>query len=229
MTSNQINAALAREEKRHNIVVEQQNAAALEETRKQNKRANLLKAADNINTAAANISHSIGQSYSNAINAANQAAQQYGIQKEAQYKSTMSDISTRQQQEQERYNKRQNELTLRNIQHLEYQDQLTALRDEWQRNVDIHQATRDNAEITVKTAANSINAYLAEIQRANLNVDQYRAYVSAMQAEYEMALAEAKTDEARSRIVTNYINATTNVLNSIMGATARLSGMTLGL
>lgn len=227
MTSNQINAAIAREEQRHNRVVEEQNAKIFEETKRQNKRANLLKAADNINTAAATIDQSIGRAYSNQIQAANQAAQQFGILKESEYKQKMSDISTKQQIEQERYNKRQNELTLRNIQHLEYQDQLTALRDEWQRNVDINNATRSNAELTVKTAANSINAYLAEIDRANMNTNAYRAYVDAMRAEYEMALANAQTDEARSRIVTNYINATTNVLNSITNAVSKVAGVPL--
>lgn len=216
MTSNQINAALAREELRHNLEQEKLSKRAQEEVERQNKINNILKAAQNVNDAAQIINQGSNQRMQNQIAQQQANTSQLSAYAERKYKQDMTALNQKELLEAKRHNMEYENIQMANIKHLDYQDKLQSIRDEWQRNVDVNMANYRTAEITIKSTANTINQYLAEIDRARVDVSALQAYSQAIKNEYEMALMNAQTDEARARIVTNYINATTNLLNGVL-------------
>lgn len=217
MTSNQISAALARENERHNLEAEKLERTRQQETKRANKTSELLQAAQNINQAA----NTINQVYGNTTAYVNkQNEQNIELLKYKQNKKVTDEqlrIQGLSQAEIERHNKLTEELQLRDIKHLEYQDQLTQIRDAWNRDQDLFQNNATIAANTLKEAQNATQAYLAQLQRAQLINDTTRMYYDNMMKMYDMQLTQAQTDEARARIITNYLNATSNMMKSISG------------
>lgn len=219
MTSNQISAAVAREQARHDAESERLQKLAQEEVERNNKVQNILSIAKNLNESAKIINDvaGVGGPYQTAINQQKANTEAWQVKKSQENYLRELELKGYSQQEIERHNKKLEELQLRDIKHLEYQDQLTSIRDDWNRQQDLFENNATLAKNEIERTKNVINTFYAQLERAKVNTEVLRSYSQILNDQVERELNAAKTNATRAKIVSDYMSATGKLLQGING------------
>jgi len=217
MTSNQIAAASQREQERHNARMETLEKQRNDEAERNNKAQNVLAIADNLNKSASVINQLYGNTTAYDVQSQQAATNAAKAKADREYYLKDLELKGYSQQEIKRHNIKLEELQLRDVKHLEYQDQLTQIRDSWNRDQNITENNLKLAQNSINATRNTIDAYLAQLERAKVNTETLRTYSQVLNDQVERELTQAKTNSERNKVVQGYMSSTGQLLKGISG------------